>query len=407
MTNKTILFSELAETVLSQLKSQKYMESTLTVYRRIYNRIHVFLKQHGTDVYTHESGKMFLSALSVCRSTFTAYACAVRRLDDCMDGKPYRCHRGVYQGQAPLVFSDVLARYIQDCVEAGNKPATLLAKERTCILLLNLLEEAGCSGFSQLDTGMISRTLLTFSNKDCYAHIRQFLKYLVDKEIMETDLSGIVPHYKRRKALLTTYSPDEIRKVEASIDTSTDTGRRNLAIIRLASRMGLRSGDIAGLRLSEISFDTGYISITQEKTGIPLSLQMPHEVSDALLTHLDNDKHSLDDGYVFHSMTAPYGRITTSVIRHALNGCFTAAGINTAGKKHGPHAFRSSLASSMVNDGMPYEVVRRILGHSSPDVIRRYARADIDSLRLCAIEPPPPAGCFYDYLSGREVIGGV
>ena len=70
MTNKTIPFPDLAEAVFNQLKSQKYMESTLTVYRRTYNRIYVFLKQHGTDVYTHESGKMFLSALSVCKSTF-------------------------------------------------------------------------------------------------------------------------------------------------------------------------------------------------------------------------------------------------------------------------------------------------------------------------------------------------
>lgn len=407
MTNKTIPFSELAEAVLNQLKSRKYMESTLTVYRRIYNRIHVFLKQHGNDVYTHESGEKFLSALNVGGSTLASYACAVRRLDDCMDGKSYRCHHGVYQEKVPSSFSNVLTRYIQDCAEAGNKPATLLAKERTCVLFLNLLEKAGCSDFSQLDTGMISRILLAFFNKDCYARIRQFLKYLADKGIMEKDLSGIVPHYRRRKALPTTYSSDEIRKVEDSIDTGTSTGKRNLAIIRLASRMGLRSGDIAGLKLSEIDFDTGYISITQEKTGIPLSLQMPREVSDALLAHLDNDKNSLDDGYVFHSMSAPYGRITTSIIRHALNECFIAADINTDGKKHGPHAFRSSLASSMVNDGIPYEVVRRILGHSDPDIIKYYARADIDNLRVCSIEPPPPTGRFHDYLSGKEVIGGV
>lgn len=33
MANDSIPFSELMETVLGQLKSQKYMESTLTAYR--------------------------------------------------------------------------------------------------------------------------------------------------------------------------------------------------------------------------------------------------------------------------------------------------------------------------------------------------------------------------------------
>lgn len=205
----------------------------------------------------------------------------------------------------------------------------------------------------------------------------------------------------------TVYSPEEISKVEASVNTDTLTGIRNLAMIRLATRMGLRSGDIAKLKWSEISFSTGNISIIQEKTDQPLTLQMPQEVADSLLLYLENIKKSSDDGYVFHSMSAPYGRITTSIIRHAVNDSFIAAGIDTSGKKHGPHAFRSSMASSMVNDGGSYEMARRILGHSDPNVIKHYARTDIENLRLCSIDPPAPSGLFFDYLSGKKVIGDV
>ena len=201
--------------------------------------------------------------------------------------------------------------------------------------------------------------------------------------------------------------PEEIARVEAAIDTRTDTGKRNLAIIRLATRMGLRSGDIARLKLTEIDFSTGYINITQEKTGIPIALQMPSDVSDALEAHIENDEHSSTDGYVFHGMVAPYEHISTSIIRHAVNDSFAASKVETAGRKHGPHAFRSSLASSMVNDGASYEVVRRILGHSDPDVIKHYAKADIENLRMCSIDPPAPTGRFGDFLSGKEVVPNV
>lgn len=134
---------------------------------------------------------------------------------------------------------------------------------------------------------------------------------------------------------------------------------------------------------------------------------MPQAVSEALLSHLENIKILPDDGYVFHGMSAPYDPITTSIIRHAVADSFTAAGICTTGKKHGPHSFRSSLASSMVNDNASYETVRKILGHTDPHVIKHYAKTDVEKLRLCAIAPPAPSGSFADYLSGKKVASHV
>ena len=59
-------------------------------------------------------------------------------------------------------------------------------------------------------------------------------------------------------------------------------------------------------------------------------------------------------------------------------------------------AFRSSLASSMINNLVSYDVVRKILGHT-PDAVKHYARVDIERLRDYAIEPPEPSGCFKEF----------
>lgn len=407
MTQKAVSFNELMDGVLDQLRTNGYMESTLTIYRRTYSRIRVFINRFDTDFYTPEIGAKFLADTKVKKSTASAYACAIRRLNDFIESKPFRSHHDCPHVQAPPEFTSILEEFLQECIDSGNKPATLQFKERTCGLFLDSLKKGGCTDLSCLDAGRVSRSLLTFSNKERYAVIRQFLRFLADKSITETDLSGIVPHYRRRKNLPTTYTPEEIARVESAVDTSTDTGKRNLAIIRLATRMGLRSGDIARLKLTEIDFCNGVINITQEKTGIPFSLQMPSDVFDTLTAHVKNDTRSSVDGYVFHCMVAPYGRISTSIIRHAINDSFATAKVDTSGKKHGPHAFRSSLASSMVNDGTPYEVVRRILGHSDPDVIKHYAKADIENLRMCSIDPPVPTGLFGSYLSGKEVVPHV
>lgn len=407
MTEKKICFDELCEQVLKQLESHGYMESTLTIYRRFYNRIHTFINACGTDIYTEEIGRKFLNGIHVCESTFTSYVCAVRRLDDYINGKPYRCHHGNPYEEVPEKYAEILDTFLEECRESGNKLYTINAKRNVCTKFLNYIEQSECHDLSDMDASLVSHALLIYTNKDYYSQIRMFLRHLAGKGITKSDLSGIVPHYKRQRPLPTTYTPTEISKIEDSINIETATGRRDLAIIRLATRMGFRSGDIARLSLSEIDFNSGYISIIQEKTGQPLSLQMPSEVSGALLSHLENIGTRPKDGYVFHSMSAPYGRITTSIIRHAVVKHFKTAGIDTTGKKHGPHAFRSSLASSMINDGGSYETVRRILGHTDPDVIKHYAKTDIEKLRLCAINPPAPSGILADYLSGKKVIGCV
>jgi integrase len=116
--------------------------------------------------------------------------------------------------------------------------------------------------------------------------------------------------------------------------------------------------------------------------------------------YIENGRPGVDENYVFLRMKAPYQRITTSALRFATTRYFKEAGIDISGKKHGPHTFRSSLASSMVNDDIPYDVVRSILGHTDPDAVKHYAKLDIGRLREYAIEVPEPSGIFKEYLDG-------
>lgn len=82
MTENTLPFYGLMEQVLIQLKDQGYMDSTITVYRRFYNRVNSYLNQLNTDIYTKATGDSFLSTLNVSDTTFVSYKCAIRRLND-------------------------------------------------------------------------------------------------------------------------------------------------------------------------------------------------------------------------------------------------------------------------------------------------------------------------------------
>ena len=54
---ENIYFNELCEAVLNQLRTQSYMDSTLTTYKRFYNRLHAFINERDSDVYTKEHGR--------------------------------------------------------------------------------------------------------------------------------------------------------------------------------------------------------------------------------------------------------------------------------------------------------------------------------------------------------------
>lgn len=74
--------------------------------------------------------------------------------------------------------------------------------------------------------------------------------------------------------------------------------------------------------------------------------------------------------------------------------------VEISGRKHGPHALRSSLASNLISEDVPYDVVRKVLGHTDPNATKRYAAIDVAHLRLCALECPQSTGAFKSYLEG-------
>lgn len=409
MTKNTMIpVDDLVDSVIRQLKEKNYMESTLSVYKRIYHRVKEFMLLSDYQNYTPDVGKSFLTEQKGSDSTMSAYKCAIRRLNDYYSGKEFRSHHENETVNICNDYSRLLEDYLNDCTRKGNKPGTIVHKRFACVHFLNFLSEKGYNDIALINAGIITSALLVFTNPDRYADVRQFLKFLKERGWIDRDYAEIIPHPKRAQPIPSVYTIDEIKLIEQHVDTDSDTGKRNIAIIRLATRMGLRSGDIAKLAIDEIDFSSGTIHLIQEKTGIPLELQMPREVSDSIYTHLESSKKNhYSDRYVFHSMTAPYGRITTGIIRHLVNESIDRAEIEVGSRKHGPHAFRSSLASHMISDNNSYDVARKILGHSDPNVIKHYAKTDIERLRLCAISPPRPSGLFEDYLSGKKVIHHV
>ncbi len=400
-------FDRVSTRLLEMLSSLHYGKDTITIYRRILKRIKAYMEHCDHAFYSENIGAQFLkdhfSKGNFSYSYTRALQCTVRRLNDVYFEKGYINRHTKRKDVPPSQWSTVLSEYLLRCEQKGNHKNSIKIKYHFCTCFLKALSNLGLQDFSDMESGIIIRACLQLTDKGAYAVVRQFLVYLYETSVVCTDYSHIIPRYIRPIKLPSVYSLDEIRRLECAVDQSTAVGIRNYAILLLASRMGMRSGDIVALQFKSLDFQHDRICFYQGKTGKEQELPLIPEMKCAIQKYLESARPSDDSTFVFINTRAPYTPLTTSAIRSMLKDIFIAADVGFQNRKHGAHSLRASLASSLVNDDVPYEAVRKILGHTDPRSITHYAKIDLDNLRLYALEAPSPSGNFETYLSGRAL----
>ena len=113
---------------------------------------------------------------------------------------------------------------------------------------------------------LITSACVQITDHNLWGELRVFLRYLTEFEIVKSDYSTIIPHYSKPYVIPSVYSVEEIKQIEESVDTSTVLGKRDYAMILLASRMGMRSGDIVKLRIEDVK-DRTELNIIQYLYG--------------------------------------------------------------------------------------------------------------------------------------------
>ncbi len=398
-------FDVLKNELLEKLKARGCSSITITGYRYLYNSIISWLMDNGYEFYTKEAGNAFLQDyLSTHGSNqyYTNLRTVVYRLNDLVDGKWMDIHSD--KGKHFILsneFSDIVNRYCFIETNKGLAMGTIKNKRYAVSWFFHELGILHCLSITQLSPKQIVLACSKITDHNLWGEIRLFLKYLVVEEKLETDYSTLVPHYSRPYVIPSVYSIDEIKRIENSVNTSTVQGKRDYAIILLASRMGLRSGDIVKLKIEDIK-GKNELNIIQQKTGKALHLPFIEDVAVAVDDYLTVRPSSMARE-LFINIYAPYNPISTGTIRNLLKKYISAADIDVGNRKKGPHALRSSLASSMVNDDVSYETVRKVLGHSSNNAIKHYARIDIEKLRPYCLESPQVSGNFKAFLKGEVV----
>lgn len=222
--------------------------------------------------------------------------------------------------------------------------------------------------------------------------LRNFLRFLSDNRFTAYDLSYLVPKssYKKETHLPTTYSKDEVKSLLESVDRSSPKGKRDIAMILLAARLGLRASDICGLKFEDIHWETNTICLIQKKTKEKIELPLLAEIGNAIIDYLKYGRPKSELHYIFIRAGQPYGKLEEPTLHSIVSFYLKRAGIsNIDKKKRGPHALRHSLAGILLEKKTPLPVISEVLGHTNTESTKTYLRIDLESLRQCALDVPP------------------
>ena len=219
--------------------------------------------------------------------------------------------------------------------------------------------------------------------------LRSFLRFARHRGDITLDLAACVPAVANwsLSTLPRAISPTHVKQVLKHCDRQTAVGRRDYAILLLLARLGLRSGEVAGLNLEDIDWKDGVFSVLG-KAGLS-QLPLPGDVGKAITAYLKDGRPRLSSSRrLFLRARAPVVGIKSMAVRDVVKRALARAGIDSPRK--GAHQFRHALATDMLKRGASLREIGDPLRHQSPETTAIYAKVDLISLRALAM--PWPGG---------------
>lgn len=194
--------------------------------------------------------------------------------------------------------------------------------------------------------------------------VNAFLGYAIDTGFVSADVLARRIRLKKPEALPRAMDPDDLRQFLSGIDNPRD---RAMLIVLL--RTGMRIGELLNTRIQDLHLRDRKVDICEgEKNRMGRVVYLSDDAIDALKAWLR--KRDVRPEFLFYAQ----GRksMAYSTARLIFEQYIVKAGLTNKG--YSLHALRHTFASELLNAGMRIECLQPLMGHSSLDVTRRYAR---------------------------------
>ena len=255
-------------------------------------------------------------------------------------------------------------RFLRWCEQVNRQLGDLRAED-----VDNYIATQGTGRWARVSTANIASTL------------RGFLRYAAKEAWCSDRLPSSISRPRLYQQESLPYAPDwsDVRRMLADVDTDRPRDIRDRAILLLLAVYGMRSGEVAALRLDQIDWAGRTLRLIRLKRRQPQIYPLLPAVAEALARYVDTVRPPSSCQEVFLCMQAPRRPLKAGSIFDVANRRFVALGIEAAHR--GGHALRHACAVRLLAEGLTLKEIGDHLGHRSTSATSTYAKVNMAALR--------------------------
>ena len=394
------------------LREMHYSDFCINRYKATWKSgICKYMENNGYEFYDSAIGNGYLQLLSrrqVSKTTMATWVRSIRILNEVLlYGRITRRINHRVKENLCGAFAEYARMFLDELSSLKRSDGTLVRYRVIISRFLTFLHHQNIENLELIGDSTINSFISNQETKKVEINyvLRKLFRFWFENHIITKDLSDSFSSYRFRhhQRIPSFYSPDEIAIIESSVDRSKPLGKRNYALLLLATRLGLRASDIANLKMRDIDWRKNEINIIQQKTKNPVRLPLISVVGNAIIDFLKYGRPDfISSAYIFHSFKPPYDPMNGQAVSSAITSVIEGCSVEFKGRKHGPHAMRHSLATNLLHDSVPLPIISESLGHSSTETTTIYLSVDIPTLIDCSLKVPPVPASFYNMKGGAE-----
>ncbi len=218
---------------------------------------------------------------------------------------------------------------------------------------------------NRLGTNVADELQKTTQNYHLIA-LRSFLKFCAKRDVPALAPAKIELAHTTRKQV-TFLNEDELARLFAQPDTSTEAGLRDRAILELLFSSGLRVSELVGL-------DTGHVNLKRREFMVRGKGQKDRpifispEAAAWLTRYIEKRQDNTRPLFIRYNgskavdLSGNFHRLTARSVQRLVNRYTLLAGIT---KHVSPHTLRHSFATDLLMNGADLRSVQAMLGHSN------------------------------------------
>jgi integrase/recombinase XerD len=323
------------------------------------NRLHGC---HPSDLSSHSGETLFHLRVKKPENALPAISSRLRLLE--------RILSDILRSDFPA--KDHFKEYIRQRYRRNCRPNTLRAAVTSIGQFLSFYRKTGKQHIEQMtredieaftedlqDRGLKPNTVST-RLRTVYA----FVRFLIERKVLGYELLERRIKIRLPDRLPRAIDPEDLKQLLSVIDQVRDQ-----ALILLLLRTGMRIGELLHTKVHDVDLSNHRILIYQaDKTGVGRVAYYSDDAKEALLSWLRVRTTFKENLF--------YGRGRSSLSYEAARCMFNKylekAGLSYSG--YTLHCLRHTFATELLNARMPLECLRVLLGHTSLEVTRIYAR---------------------------------